>query len=243
MPLAKNDISPSERNYVKIAETLAAIVKEISDLSVPEETVQHWKTLSSAMFVVDDRLDSIAEVEARKQFTRSITDSLKGNVPEFSEDKDLGRAVLRLENLASSLQGSQKEFFSNLLSRILKVTEKMKVEENPRKLVDLRRIEGQIAVQIFLPFLPEEFRVSKKYQQLVHALTRLGRASNAFDSFIDLPADYRTGQVKVQPTIPNRLLFLGAVLSDGLSVVKTTGISVDLVKRALRAAKAVVVDK
>jgi hypothetical protein len=76
----------------------------------------------------------------------------------------------------------------------------------------------------------------------LHALTRLSRAGNSFDDFTDLPDDYKNGEIKVHPTVLNRLLFLGAALSDGLSMLKDVGFSKKIIKRCLQARRSVVED-
>lgn len=71
----------------------------------------------------------------------------------------------------------------------------------------------------------------------MHALTRLGRAGNSFDSFVDLPSDYDNKQTKVKPNSLNRVLLLGAVLSDGWEVLKDVGLSKNLIKEFISSAK------
>lgn len=150
--------------------------------------------------------------------------------------------MLGIKNITTNLEENQKRSFINSLSGILKITEKIKTEKNPKKMVKLTRLEGQIAARLYLSFLPKEFKSSKKYRQLVHAFTRLGRAANSLDSFIDLPDDYNNKEIQVPPTILNRTLFLGAVLSDGLSAMKDIGLSKNLMRRFSQAIKHVVLD-
>lgn len=235
----KASLGASEENYKRIAEKLAFIVKEISDLSVPDKTIEDWKILSSSVCVVDYKIDKIASQAERLELIDKIVDFLNGNNVSFSSDKDLERAMTDVRNLSSSLSEDQRRLFIDSLLRILKVTEKIKVEKNPKKLVDLTRLEGQINARIFLPFLSEEFRASAKYQKLVHALTRLGRAANGLDSFIDFGNDYNNKQTLIRPSVSNRALFLSGILFDGLEVLKSTGLSKELIKTFLKSIKRV----
>lgn len=233
----KNNIEILKKRYVAIGETFAMIVREILNLSVPEKTLEEWRVLSFSTRIIDNTLDNITDPTERLGFSKKIISFLRGNMADFSTDEDLEKAILDVKNLYASLEENKGEFFIDSLSRILKITEKIKIEENPRKIVTLTRIEGQIAARFYLSFLPQEFKLSDKYRQLVHALTRLGRAANSFDSFIDLPDDFENKQVQIKPTILNRTLFLGAALSDGLSLLKDTGSSKDLIIRFLKATK------
>ena len=239
---ANNEVEISERRYKKIGETFAMIIKENSNLSVPEKTIQEWKVLSFSTRIIDNKLDSIVDPAERLKFTQEIINFLKGKEVDFSNEENINKAMLGVKNLIVNSKENQGESFINSLSNILKITEKIKTEKNPRTMVKLTRLEGQIAARLYLSFLPQEFRLSEKYRQLVHAFTRLGRAANSLDSFIDLPGDYHNKEVQVPPTILNRTLFLGAVLSDGLSIIKDIGLSKDLAKRFLLAIKHVVRD-
>lgn len=227
----------SRRNYEKAANTLAVLVEEIQGLSVPEKTIQDWKTLLSAIRVVDDRIDHTMEVAKRNLLVEKIKSSLKGTLSDFSSDADLENAMQNIQNLSAGLGEEKEHFFHNLLSVIMKVTEEIKVEEDPQAVVRLTQLEGQITAKLFLPFLPEEFRQSGNYQKLVHALARLGRAANSFDTLIDLPTDYKNKGVRIKPTVFNRVLFLGAVLSNSSSMLKDTGLSKNLIEEFLSHAK------
>ncbi|MFA5792046.1 MAG: hypothetical protein WC884_03345 [Candidatus Paceibacterota bacterium] len=238
----KNDLKTSKERYEKVGETLSIIVKKILSLSVPQKTIEEWKILSPAIFTVDKKLDNITDPVKRLEFAKKIIDFLNGGVVDFSNDKELEKSMLSVKNLSANLGKNQREFFINSLSVFFKLTEKIKIEKDPLKLVELTRIEGQLAGRLYLLFLPQEFKLSNKYNQLVHAITRLGRAGNSFDSFIDLPDDYNNKQAQVSPTVLNRVLFLGAVLSDGLSTIKNMGLSKDLIKIFLGATKNIIQD-
>ncbi|KKR43301.1 MAG: hypothetical protein UU10_C0006G0006 [Parcubacteria group bacterium GW2011_GWF1_40_6] len=232
----------SEKRYKKIGETFAMIITQISSLSVPEKTIEEWKILSSSTRIIDNKLDGINNPIERLKFSQKIISFLRGNADDFSEEKDLERSIMGIKNIIAGLEENQRDSFIDSLSNILKITEKIKTEENPKKIAELTRVEGQIAARFYLFFLPREFKLSENYKKLLHAFTRLGRAANSFDSFVDLPEDYKNKEVQIPPTILNRTLFLGSVLSDGLSMMKDIGLSKDLIKRFLLAIKHVTLD-
>lgn len=223
----------SAEHYERAANTLALIAKEVSGLSVPEKTIEDWKTLLVSIRVVDNKLDHIGESEKRKDFENQIISFLKGENVDFSNDKDLEGSMYAVRTLAEKLDERQRSFFIASLFRLLNLSEKIKSEEKANKLVDLTRLEGQTTFKVFLPFLPEEFRQSDKYPKLIRALTRFARAANTFDTFIDLPTDHKNKQVKIEPNLRNRVLFLGSVITDSLAVLKETGMSADLAKSIL----------
>jgi len=215
--------------YEKFAKGLALIVRQISELPIPEKTIADWKVLMSSAYVVDHNIDHIPDPDKRILLMQKIFSFLKDEVVDFSDNKDLEKALQDIKNLSQGLTENQKQFFLNSLFRVLKITEMMKVEENPKNLVNLRRLEGQSYLKSFLPFLPEEFRQSDDYHKLVHVLTRLLRAGNTFDSLIDLPDDFKDKQIKIKPSLANRMLFLSYVFSDGLSGLKDIGLLKNMV--------------
>jgi hypothetical protein len=231
-------LEKSIKNYEKGAEKLATIVQEISHLSVPEKTINDWKIIFVSMRVVDHKLDHIVDPKLRSEFTQKITSFLKGKEISFLDDEELERTMLEIRKLSMTLPEDPRQFFISSILRILKITEEIKVEKDPENLVNLTRLEGQINARFFLPFLPEKFRQSENYPKIVHAITRLSRAANSFDTFIDLPSDYKNKQVQVQPTVFNRFLFLSALLSDGLEAIKDVKISTDLIKSIVTSIKA-----
>lgn len=218
----------SIKNIIK---RLSFIIREISNLSVPEKTIEDWKTLCSSVSVIDERLDNITDPELRLEFTNKIISFLENDVICSFNDRNTEKAILDIKNLSLGLTEDQRKFFLSSMFRILKVTEEIKIETNPKKFVNLTRLEGQISARAFLPFLPEEFRKSSNYPKLVRVLTRLGRSVNSFDTFIDLPMDYYNKQTRVKPNYLNRFLFLSAILSDSAAVLKDAGFSKDLVKQ------------
>ena len=220
----------SKRNFEKAAESLAVLVREVHGLSVPEETVRKWKTLLSAMRIVDDRIDHTADANERNVLVGKIKSSLNGEIVDFPNDAELAHAMLNVGILSADMGEERKEFFHTLLSLILKVTEEIKNEHDTKTAVHLTMLEGQVTGKLFLPFLPEEFKRSDRYQKLVHVLSRFGRTANAFDTFVDLPSDYEHKGSPIEPTVFNRVLFLGAALSSAASTINATGLSKDLLK-------------
>ncbi len=226
-------MSPMElrRRESKTPETLALFVKEVQELSVPEETVKNWELLLSAVRTVDDRIDHVQDPEVRRVLVERIKASVEGAAADFPDDPEFEQALCAVQILSSGLGEERKAFFHTLLSLILRVTEEIKVETDPHKAVRLTLLEGQMTSKLLLPFLPEEFKQSDRYQKLVHALSRLGRAGNSFDTFVDLSSDYNAGAVKIKPTFLNRVLFLGAALSSAAATVKDTGVSGELLEK------------
>lgn len=233
----------SMQNYKNAAEKLGPIIEEISLLKVPEETKTDWRILLASMRTVDYKLDQITDPVVRAEFTGKIVNSLEGGQVDFSYDKDLEKAMMDVRNLYLKLSEDHKRFFISSLLRILKVTEKIKIENDSKNFIRLTRIEGQISTRIFLLLLPEEFILSGNYRKLVHSITRLGRAANSFDSFVDLSADYNNKQTQIKPNVLNRLLFIGAILSDSVSMLKDIGFSKVLIKQLLLSAKHVIQGK
>lgn len=230
----KSGMKISRQNYERAAGTVGAMIEEIAKLPVPEQTVQNWKVLMSAMRTVDDRIDSTADKAERDSLTEKIYCFLEGAPADFSNDPELENSMQQVRGLLLDLPEEQKKSFLRSLSIILNVTERLKSEEKPKEAVELTMLEGQVTARLFFPFLPEEFRQSENYQKLVQAVTRLGRAANSFDTFTDLPSDYKNQETKIKPSIMNRVLFLGAAISMGKPVLQRTGFSKKILKEFLK---------
>lgn len=233
----RNTSEMSTKNYQGAAEALGIIIKEISDLHVPENIVDKWKILLTAIRVIDHKLDHIIKPEDRAKFTEKLIVFLKGGIVDFSNDKELEGAMLNVEIATSDLEKEQKEFLYRELSIILRVTEEIKIEQNYVKFIELTKLEGQATAKIFLAFLPEEFKKGGNYHKLVHSLTRLGRVANSLDNCVDLPDDYKNGQVKIKPNVFNRVLLFGRVLTDSILLLKDIGLSKDLIRQFFKGTK------
>lgn len=177
------------------------------------------------------------EPEERAKFTQKLIVFLKGDTVDFSDDEGLKGAMLNIEAATSDLKKEQKEFLYRELSIILKVTEKIKIEQNSVKFVELTKLEGQVTAKIFLAFLPEEFKKGKNYHKLVHALTRLGRVANSLDNCVDLSNDYKNGQAQIKPNVFNRIFLFGGVLTDSVLLLKDIGLSKSLIKQFFKGTK------
>lgn len=237
---SKNGFEISTQNYQGAAEALGIIIKEISSLSVPEHVIEKWKALLTSIRIVDYKLDHIREPEEREKFTQKLIVFLKDGIADFSNDKDLESAMLNIETTTSNLEKESKEYLYRELSIILKVTEKIKIEQNSAKFVELTKLEGQATAKIFLAFLPKEFKKSENYHKLVHALTRLGRIANSLDNCVDLPDDYKNGQTQIKPTVFNRILLFGGVLTDSVSLLKDIGLTKGLIKQFFKGTTATI---
>lgn len=203
----------SRRNFEKAADVIADIVEEVHGMKVPEETVRQWRTLMSAIRVVDDRIDHTQDTEKRQALVEQIKASLLGESVDFSDDPNIARAMRQIEVLAEELGEERAHFMNTMFSLILRVTEDIRTESDPQEVVRLTMLEGQMTTKLFLPFLPESFKQGEQYQKLVHTLSRIGRGANCLDTFADLSTDYENDAVVIEPTVANRVLFLGGALT------------------------------
>jgi len=238
LPKEERDVERSRKNFERAADAVAVLVEATHGLAVPEQTREQWKVLMSAMRIVDDRIDHSSDPAEREALTAQIKASLQGQTVDFSYDPVLDQAMADVARLATEIGEERAHFLHTLLALILRVTEEIKSEKNPDELVRLTLVEGQITGKLFLPFLPAEFKDGKEYQKLVHTLSRFGRGANTFDTFIDMPTDYKNGMVQIKPTILNRVLFLGAALLNGVETIRGTGLPPKLVKEFAWGAKA-----
>ncbi|MCX6753496.1 MAG: hypothetical protein NTV03_00325 [Candidatus Nomurabacteria bacterium] len=229
----KVDSDEFTKDYESGAQVLASIAEEISGIPIPKKTLEDWRTLLASVRIVDDRLDHIYDNQERSKFEENMIRLLKGENINLSNDTYLKKASQDVIKLLSTLDDNQKKYFINSISNFFEITEKIKIEDDEKEYVKLTRLEGQIASRVFISFLPEEFKQSNNYQKLLHAMTRLGRMGNSFDNLIDFKSDYAENQIKIKPNILNRALLLGAILTDGASILKDGVLSRNTVKDTL----------
>ncbi len=220
---------------LKYAETLAQVVEEITKLDIPDETVKDWEKLIVLLRIFDNKIDNISDDANKSLLIHNIIDFLNGeeDVNVFLNDRETREVAIGIKKLCKGLEEKQERLFRNLLSHILRVTEKIKTANDPKVLVKLTGIEGRTAAKLFLPFLPEGFRLSSNYRKLVRMLTKFGRAANSFDSFVDMKKDHKNNQILIKPHLLNRVRFLGLVLTNSVSLMKDLGLSADLWRKFL----------
>ena len=227
----------SRQRYVDGSRGLQRFAEQITGLEVPTETIEKWRTLLSSMRIIDDRLDRIENVEERKRVYSHIKSFLQDGAADFSADPPLAAAMSDVRGLLETISDDKRAFFIRTVEMILKTTEDIKLEEKAGSFAKLTRLEGQLTSKLFLPFLPDEYTASDKHPQLVNFFARLGRVGNSIDSLFDLPADYQSGQTRVRPTLLNRAVLLGAVLTDAPSLVKNANISKELLSKFVRSVR------
>ncbi|EKD65459.1 MAG: hypothetical protein ACD_50C00083G0018 [uncultured bacterium] len=211
----------SVRRYIKGAHIMGAVAEATTGTPISSETLEKWESLFSSVRIVDDRVDNINSLEERQEFYKNVKMSLKGNAGVFSSDVQLSEAMNSVRSLSESLSERERANFLGALGGTLKVTEKIKTEENPDRFSFLTRLEGQFMSRAFISLLPDEYRKRSRYRNLAKIIVRIGRSGNSLDSFFDLPDDYKYGEVKIRPTLGNRVRLLKNSVCDVGYILKS----------------------
>lgn len=220
--MVETGLDISQRHYENAAGTLQEICEQITGLPLPFETLRAWKVVLGATRIIDDRLDASTKKEERGQFTLRLMRFLNGHSADLFYDERLDKSLRGVKKVIDGLPETKKKSFLCSIARVFRVTEEIKTETKPLMFAGLTRLEGQVFAKVFAMFLPEVYQHSPKYSTLMKVLTRLGRAANCFDTFVDLQEDYRKSRSRIQPTVPNRVRLLGAVTFDGIFVLRKT---------------------
>lgn len=207
------------RKYMRAAAVLANITEGVTGIPVPEKTLNNWRLLFSAIFVIDDRVDSTKDDEERLRLMGSVTAALRGEAVDFSSDPDIERAVANVQMLLSEIGVKDSEQFTALIEKIMVTTETLRNEENPREAVKLILEEGQLTSELLLLFLPEHIKNDSSYKTLQSLFYKLGKAGNILDSFVDIDEDFEEGISKVQPTRVNRVRFFMSFCKHTLTTI------------------------
>lgn len=211
-------------------------------VTIPESTMVSWISLSRAIRVADDFIDSEQSDEVREGVYARAVGYLSGESEELGISNE--RLVVEMGDLRShlgSISDEQRAVFIRNLRILLRISEKIKRTEKPADLAKLTMLEGQVTARLFISFLPKGFPEIAGYDAYVSYFTRLLRGINAFDSLVDFSADYNEGKIKVRPTLGNRAAFAANTL--GNSVFIATHTSPSLVRSFGSGAKIVVGDR
>lgn len=226
--------APSEESlskYEKVADTLSLIAQEIGEVPVPEETVENWRTLLAILYHTDHYLDSITSREEKETKIEMLKKALREG--GRGDDVFLGEVLDQIDVLTKDFSLDDKQFFSRSLTMLLTATEAVGESEDAKEAAKNTLLEGQVSSRLFLPFLSKEFRESDEYHEFVTLLAKLGRVGNSLDTLVDMPKDYRDGQIRIKPTLYNRTVFLGTVLVQGKELLQDKNLSRELLKKLI----------
>lgn len=180
--------------------------------NVPISAIKAWGSLAIVMRFVDHYIDSNPNEAGRAEIADNVTNYLKSSNSDFRGTAD-GRLLTSLSSLRdelSLLPTKRRDGFKRNLGVIFKVTEAIKLTDNPKDFTDLTRLEGQTVSRLFTSFLPDEFH----NQNFLCWFHRLARVGNTLDSFVDLGSDYEGQQSRIKPILPNYLRLVRGVLPD-----------------------------
>lgn len=219
MSEVKNGFDISAENYIKAAQTLAAVAHNVTRLPIPEATVSTWEQIMYAIRIGDDRIDKIGDQEGRTDFKRRMMGFLRNDPHSDNSDGVLGDAMVNLRHICDSLDRERRTLLLKTFDKLLLVTESLRHTSDIHHFSLLTRLEGQITSRLFLSVLPEGYGNPGTRRKLYKAFTRFGRFANVFDSFTDLPDDSAEGLTKVNPSLINRGRLLVNSLPDAVVVL------------------------
>ncbi|OGD87579.1 hypothetical protein A3G14_01670 [Candidatus Curtissbacteria bacterium RIFCSPLOWO2_12_FULL_38_9] len=229
--IEREGLEKSTRNYVKAAGTIAGISESVTGIPFPQNVFRQWQELMFAIRIGDTRLDDLKKQRDRIALRTTVMGYLKNN-PECSiEDPLLEQAMLTLKGICDSVPDITRKKLLHTFEKILDVTEEIKQTEDSTRLPFLIRLEGQLTSRLFISLLPEEYRNSKTYPNLLKTLTRLGRVANSVDTFIDFSSDYEAEELQVRPSILNRVRLLANCSSDVFQVISRLKPTPNLIKQ------------
>jgi len=231
-----NGLEKSRKNYVKATSFLAIMAEQVTQVTLPDQTLQQWQSLISAYRIIDDRIDHTPEAD-RNELTLALQRFMHGTSDTPTQDIELRNSLESVSNLSNQLPHDKKSVLIRSLSGVLKVTEKLKQETDPNKVFDLRRLEGQLTARSFLAFLPTNFGDRKAQSRLNRAFTRLGRVGNNIDLFMDFSSDHSNGIIQIKPSLGNRLRLIGSTLPDTVDLLKQIKPTLSLMTQALSLTK------
>ena len=171
------------------------------------------------MRAADDAIDTTKDENQRLELINNSLSFLAGNNYRL-DNYDLKSHLFCLRSILDTFDKCQKDNYLTALKRVCLITEKIKSESDPKALLTLTRLEGQVTSRLFTSLLPTEYTKSSRYHSFMKAMTRMGRSGNTFDTFLDIGQDFKNGEIAISGTLANRLLLLFGVIPDSTQAIK-----------------------
>ena len=217
----------SARNYAKAAEIFGLIAKSVSSETVPEETLPIWVDLMVAIRQADDLIDATLDPIERRVLKERAVSFLSDDTTDCDDTNNFD--FLRpIKNYLNKLSDGKRKSFLIALKSVLIVTEEIRNIREAKMLAKLSKLEGQLTCRLLLSFLPDTYGLDQK---AVIALTRISRVGNAYDTFIDLPNDYKNGEKQISPNLLNRMTVLFSTFNEVYKIFSTFGLPTEVVAR------------
>ncbi len=192
--------------------------------TVPDSTFNAWISLSRTMRIADDTIDSESDEQVRKAIYDSAINMLSDHTSALSVDGDrLATEMRSLRSHLATLSEDQRASFIGSLKNLLRITEMLKMIDDPAKLARYTMLEGQVTSRLYTSFLPECYARLDGYGKYLKYTTRLSRAVNALDTLVDFPRDYAEGNTRVMPTPGNVAVFAAQTVRNTVFVATHTG--------------------
>jgi hypothetical protein len=232
----------SLERYSKVAKTIRAVFESQSQRPVSDTTYEAWQVLGETVHVFDTRLDSLSDPVARKELLSSTLNFYDESTDSLDrEGEEVREYLAHLKTKVDSLPEQQRASFRQSIGIIFDITEQLKTTTDLKEYARLRKLEGQVTSKLYTAFLPADFKAAETYPQLHRFFTRIGRVGNILDSVIDIPADFKSGEVKIMPSLANRFKLIGNSFGDVAYVVRHS--SSDLRRKMIKSVRRVYKDR
>ncbi len=190
---------------------------------LPEGIVPVWLNLTRAIRIADDHVDAEVDPVKRKATYQTAVEYLSGNTEfDWGGNQALATEMEKLKVNLGEISPDQKNGFLRNLERLLRLTEKIKSEQDPISLGRLTQAEGMVTARLFSYFLPEETKQLPTYPEYSRYFMRLTGSINAFDTLVDFHRDYSQGAIQIKPTVGNIGRFTLTSVPSTLYVVSHT---------------------
>lgn len=207
----------SSDNYVKVAGVLAKTAQKGFGVDIAPQTKKSWELTMSAIRLIDSQIDQEKDPAKRQETEGQLIEFFEGDDQQTFEFHPLYYA---LRDELRKLPKGRQESFCRAGKNIFKVSERLKCTKNPTEFANLTRLEGQITSRLLLAFLPAQSKTNEQNtRKFTKWCTRLGRFGNLCDSFVDLPDDFRSGEIIIQPSLKNRLKLATSGFGDFLEII------------------------
>ncbi len=218
--IERKGFQTSTENYIKAAATLALVAENVTDISLPKESVIDWETMMYAIRIGDDRVDAITDITNRSDFKKHVMGFLRSENYLLAHDNELVSSMTDLKNICDKIAPEKKDNLLSTFESLLNVTEKLRNTTDARHYSFLTRLEGQLTSRLFLATLPDNFTASPKYKTLVKTFTRFGRFADTIDNLSDLADDHKEGLISVKPSIQTSTQLLFQSLPDAIGTIR-----------------------
>ncbi len=185
---------------------------EALGLDLDNETVERWKRVCNAAYLIDDFLDTAPDIQTAcnmyeasmaRVFEATNEQLLNDSSLPPGTDKRLQPAIVLLKNSVGTLSEGRVAQLKNAAATINDIARQKQSCDDPAQYVSFLKREAYYTSILITESASEEVRRQDAYPEFIRWWQHTMALAILGDTAIDLKKDYEQGVTKVAPTVRN----------------------------------------